>query len=158
MFTVLIGESLKKKKNYTFKKNFQLKKFPSFAKNGLTKFIQGGDFSDDGLSLFILNGRVINPKKKRDYKGFDINNTGIWTFENINNSYGNYVTKSSLSSTFKYQYNPYKFEEPEGLTYWDLDKDERNPGKSGQIHAILLAHIPRQKIYLKHYRIEYEEK
>ena len=46
-------------------------------------------------------------------------------------------------------------EEPEGLTYWDLD-GRKVPGIEGQLHAILLDNDTwsDDDVYLKHYRVQ----
>jgi hypothetical protein len=51
------------------------------------------------------------------------------------------ICKSSLDGPFQYKIseNAAEYEEPEGITWWDLDQDERAPYKvRGQLHAILL--------------------
>jgi hypothetical protein len=45
-------------------------------------------------------------------------------------------------------------EEPEGLTWWDLDRSDA-PGIEGQLHAIVLDNDDNgDDIYFKHYRVE----
>lgn len=54
---------------------------------------------------------------------------------------------------FNYEFHPggLKYEEPEGMTIWDLD-DGRAPGIAGKLHVLMLDNDPRQDdIYLKHY-------
>jgi len=58
---------------------------------------------------------------------------------------------------FNYEFHPgwssyeAKYEEPEGMTIWDLD-DGRAPGITGKLHVLMLDNDPRQDdIYLKHY-------
>jgi HYR domain len=61
---------------------------------------------------------------------------------------------------FSYAYNPgpVTFEEPEGVTFWDLDADTRSPGIGGQVHVVLLDNeldgFVEDDVYVKHYRLE----
>ena len=50
-------------------------------------------------------------------------------------------------------------EEPEGLTFWDLDADGRAPGLRGQLHAVLLDNdlLTADDVYVKHYRLSLED-
>ena len=64
------------------------------------------------------------------------------------------------SAPFNFQYNPgaLTFEEPEGVTFWDLDADTRAPGISGQVHVVMLDNekedLVEDDVYVKHYRLE----
>jgi len=61
---------------------------------------------------------------------------------------------------FSYEYHPgyNRYEEPEGLTFWDLDADGRAPGISGQLHAIMLDNeVINDNVYIKHYRLETDD-
>ncbi len=66
------------------------------------------------------------------------------------------------SGAFSFPYNPGfdTFEEPEGVTFWNLDADTRAPGVSGQVHVVLLdndeavAAQGDDDVYVKHYRLE----
>jgi hypothetical protein len=63
---------------------------------------------------------------------------------------------------FNYAYNPgfSTYEEPEGLTFWDLDADPRAPNVSGQLHVVMLDNDASEvgqgddDVYVKHYRLE----
>ena len=106
-------------------------------------YMQGGEFSDDGKYLFIING-----------KGHDFNTKdgGIWVF---NFRDGKKKLKSATSGVFKYEFKPgIRMQEPEGLTYWNLDS--RNAPKiKGKLHAILLNNdaTNRDEFWFKHYDI-----
>lgn len=125
--------------------NLILKKngYPVFVPS----YIQGGCFSPNGF-LFICNGKA---------KGLDRNQGGIRVFD----QYGEFLYQSSITELpFKYEYHPGfpRFEEPEGLTFWNLDSQNGGlsaPNIEGQLHAILLYNITLQKdkIWFKHYRI-----
>ena len=60
------------------------------------------------------------------------------------------------SGSFNYEFHPggSTDEEPEGLTYWDLD-GRNAPGIQGQLHAILLDNDANgDDVYFKHYRVQ----
>lgn len=65
------------------------------------------------------------------------------------------LARSSLTKMpFQYKYNPgrYTYEEPDGVTWWDLD-DGRAPEIRGQLHAMLLDNeTSNDDVYIKHYR------
>jgi hypothetical protein len=66
------------------------------------------------------------------------------------------------SGQFNYAYDPgfSTYEEPEGLTFWDLDADSRAPNVSGQVHVVMLDNDASEAlqgdddVYVKHYRLE----
>lgn len=62
------------------------------------------------------------------------------------------IARSYQSGIFRYQFNG-KGQEPEGITYWDLNKDKRAPEISGVLHAIMLDNlgIRDDDFYFKHY-------
>ena len=107
------------------------------------RHLQGGVIGEDGR-LYISNGY---------YSGYPSRRGGIRVFDPIT---GEQLAKSSTTRLpFKYEYHPgLAAEEPEGLTWWDLD-DGRAPGVSGQLHAIMLDNDPfnEDDLYFKHYRI-----
>ena len=112
---------------------------------GLKPFMQGGDFSTDGRYLFLVNGK--------SWK-FDKDDGGVWVFDAIN---GRKITKSKQKGGFRFEFHPggTKFEEPEGITYWNLD-GRSAPSIKGQLHVILLdkdKDTNGDEFYLKHYRI-----
>jgi len=110
-------------------------------------YIQGGCFSPRGF-LFINNGRAA---------GHNENHGGIRIFD----QYGEFLFRSSRSEEpFKYEYHAGfpRYQEPEGLTYWDLDSQPSGlsaPHIQGQLHAILLnGSAGRDHIWFKHYRCD----
>lgn len=67
---------------------------------------------------------------------------------------GHVMSRSSLKKMpFKFEYHPgYRIgEEPEGITWWDLDS-RRAPSIRGQLHVIMLDTDPgsADDMYLKH--------
>jgi hypothetical protein len=116
--------------------------------------MQGGAFSPDGI-LYLCHGYMqILPTDHnlvdRDYgiKFFQFCKTG-WVR----------IGESTQDGEFRFQFRqnlPYQ-QEPEGLTWWDLDpavegEPGRAPGIEGQLHVLLLDNEAPDKIYLKHYR------
>ncbi len=115
----------------------------------IPEYIQGGCFSPSGF-LFICNGKR---KNHDEHKG------GIRAFD----MYGEFLYKSSINQNpFKYKYKPGipNWQEPEGITYWNLDVQDEGvsaPNIEGQLHAILLNFVVldrRDKIWFKHYRFD----
>ena len=112
----------------------------------LKKYMQGGAFSDDGKHLFLVNGRASSDTHSRD--------GGIWVFDFQT---GRKVLKSTTGgSDFKYEYHPGfpNAEEPEGITYWNLD-NRNAPKIRGNLHVILLNNdlTSNDEFWLKHYRV-----
>ena len=113
-------------------------------------YMQGGVFGEDGR-LYIMNGYYTNHSPDRG---------GIWI---VDPRTGRLIARSSLTDKpFKYEYHHSGFlgselkgEEPEGLTWWDLDADTRAPGIAGQLHAILLDNDwpDSDDVYIKHYEV-----
>lgn len=122
-------------------------------------YMQGGCF-DDNNHLHMMNGFVTW------YKGSYKNNWskngkgGICIYKTreapvkggVQNLY--LLKQSAQKSGFRYQFDG-KGDEPQGLTYWNLDyvKPE-SPGIKGQLHAIMLNTIGTgdDDFYFKHYR------
>ncbi len=91
---------------------------------------QGGDFTPEGDKLFIVTGF------------FDISTSphGIHVFDvSTSSSSFKRIRKSEQSGLFQYSYDPspLDYEEPEGLTFWDLT-DGRAPHIDGELHVLLL--------------------
>lgn len=63
------------------------------------------------------------------------------------------LTRSNQSHDFRYQFNG-TGDEPEGITYWDLDREATAPKITGQLHAIMLNNVGTgdDDFYFKHYR------
>lgn len=115
----------------------------------LSEYMQGGDFSTDGQYLFLMNGRTGPQHKTHD--------RGIWVFRNENYKRGTFVTKSvQHGRNFRYEYKPGLIQEPEGITYWNIDSKDPY-GLGGQLHAILLnIRGGKDSIWFKHYRLNYK--
>jgi hypothetical protein len=113
----------------------------------LYDYMQGGEFSDDGL-LYLLNGRS-------EWDGhIDESNRGIKVFDI--QTWRLVVQSCNRGCAFNYEFHPWapSWEEPEGLTIWDVDAlTNKDPNISGQLHAILYENLY-NNMYLKHYRIE----
>lgn len=120
-------------------------------KNGdpikIPQHVQGGCFSPSGF-LFICNGPT---------KWFSQPDGGIRAFD----AEGEYLYKSSSGKgPFNYEFHPgWRRQEPEGITYWNLDSDlgeNLAPYIGGQLHAILLNKRAglEDKIWLKHFRFD----
>lgn len=104
-------------------------RIPVFDENGRTPdwtAQQGGAFTSDGELLYIATGYPDAPPGPDGVHVFD---TATWRR----------VAKSSNGNMpFNFAFTPeVEWEEPEGLTLWDLD-DGRAPGIRGQLHVILL--------------------
>lgn len=114
--------------------------------------MQGGCFDNSGF-LHINNGYE---------KGYANSKGGISVFKvpkivSKNGFFVRRLASSNQKSGFRYQFTGW-LEEPEGLTYWDLDKlqngTERHPKVCGQLHAIILDNevFQKDRLYFKHYR------
>ena len=108
------------------------------------KYMQGGAF-DHQDHLHILNGYAEN---------LDAKDGGISVFDTTTSK--RIARSRNGKGDFNYQYKPQfpRYEEPEGLTYWDLD-DHRAPKISGQLHAIMLDNdLKTDDFYFKHYKLK----
>lgn len=104
--------------------------------------MQGGVFSPEG-QLYLING----------YYNTDVSKGGISVFSMHD---FHFRQKSSQRGKFRFQWDTSwdVAEEPEGITFWDLDEDDRAPHVKGQLHAILLDNDAiRDDVYMKHYRM-----
>jgi hypothetical protein len=150
-------------------------------------FPQGADMSDDGRLLYMINGSGAEEceysllQDPNDFANFTRHDgCGIHVFETTlagtldacSAGPGPCVARRIEQSrngngSFNYQYNPGLIsnrEEPEGLTYWDLDAPDAPfvPGTTstglpvgGKVHAMLLqieGLFREDDIYIKHYR------
>lgn len=110
--------------------------------------MQGGCFDNEN-HLHINNGY---------YSGYANSKGGISVFSvpkviEINSSTCvTRIAKSGQKGTFRYQFNSWG-EEPEGITYWDLNKDTRAPEIRGVLHAIMIDNVGvgDDDFYFKHY-------
>lgn len=111
---------------------------PLAGPDGATPWIihhtQGGTFTPSGELLYIVADGIL------------VFETQTWT----------QIAASSNSSSalFSYQFDDgWGFwEEPEGLTFWDLD-DAEVPGLGGQLHAVMLDNdaLEEDDVSVKHY-------
>lgn len=119
---------------------------------------QGGEYADDGQLLYFSNG----------YGGLVQASWGVHVFETRT---GSGAECSSVGDPcivarrlershdgaggFAFEFNTSNSEEPEGLTFWDLDADRRAPGLRGQLHVVLLDNdvFTDDDAYVKHYRL-----
>jgi HYR domain len=125
---------------------------------------QGGEYSDDGQLLYFSNG----------YGDFDQATWGVHVFETRAGSgaecgsagdpctIAHRVEHSHNGSggfAFEFQHDTPFREEPEGLTFWDLDADGRAPGLRGQVHVVLLDNdlLTADDVYVKHYRLSLDD-
>ena len=104
-------------------------------------YLQGGDFSAYGQELYIVNGKG---------HSFDSKDGGIWVFSGKNLRL---MKRSSGRGEFKYEFHPKccKFEEPEGITIWNVPKGRAPRIPGSQVHVILLATV--NQWYFKHYEV-----
>ena len=127
--------------------------------------MQGGTFSPDGL-LYLINRyfdkgvegfldaalEAITPGDT-EVTHFNVHTGGISVFSVDEFKY---MGKSHQRGAFRFHWNPSweVAEEPEGMTFWDLDADRRAPRIRGQVHALLLDNdLLTDDVYIKHYRI-----
>lgn len=108
--------------------------------------MQGGCFGPQRY-LFLTNGYGTD---------FNVDRGGIHVFDMDDD--GRLVESSSQSGEgLRFQFDPALItsEEPEGITWWDLD-DSRAPRILGQLHAIMLDNdlLSSDDIYFKHYRVK----
>jgi hypothetical protein len=109
--------------------------------------MQGGVFSESGHLLYVVSGFYDKHYPNDGMNVFDMQ-TGRRVAQSTN-GYGH----------FNYEFHPgwSKYEEPEGLTIWDLDNG-RAPGITGQIHVLMLDNDELDPwwpddddVYIKHY-------
>lgn len=122
------------------------------------KDMQGGCFDPDGR-LYLANGYWENYEDSLVWKPVR-HLQGIHVFEmpkemKQGRAYKvRRICKSNQKSGFKYKFDT-NGQEPEGLTWWDLDADSRAPKKErGQLHVILLDNDPggTDDLVFKHFR------
>lgn len=121
-----------------------------WPKRGFDGYMQGGDFSDDGVFLYLTNGQTNFPN------GGWTKSRGLHIIKNIDHKTGMWEKSSTQSGAngLKYKYRSTK-QEPEGLTYFDLRNDNRikDSKLKGQVHAILYTHPPSSKHLIKHFKV-----
>lgn len=113
----------------------------------IPSWMQGGCFSPAG-HLFIANGAPGDDESLGGIRAFDRDGSLL-------------VRSSNVDGPFLYEYHSYgglgtvTSQEPEGITYWDLDSLGGAPSISGQLHAILLNKewVGGDEMWLKHFRL-----
>lgn len=125
--------------------------------NYLTRgWMQGGCF-DSKNHLHISNGSPHNHPDGKTILDYSNKKGGITVYD-VPKLSQNQITsikvkaRSNQSHDFRFQFNGYR-EEPEGITYWDLD-NKQAPGISGQLHAIMIDNngTGDDDLYFKHFR------
>ena len=112
-------------------------------------YMQGGCFDHEN-HLHLANGYWKN--EDRDKQGihiFEVQAEPSQLVQNVKR-----ISKSNQKSGFKYKFDT-SGQEPEGITWWDLDNDSRAPAKErGQLHVILLDNDPggTDDLVFKHFR------
>jgi hypothetical protein len=105
--------------------------------------MQGGAFTGSGNLLYTVSGFL---DEHYDNDGINVFDTRTWTR----------VRRSSTRDMpFTYEFHPGwdEYQEPEGLTIWDLN-DGRAPGVSGTLHVLMLDNdepFSGDDAYIKHY-------
>ncbi len=139
--------------------------------------VQGGEFSDDGRFLYLssgfLAGRCADPfcfldcPDEHDSWGVHVFRTKPGTAVECGAGGDSCVVPTHRiersvdeSGGFAFEFDPFfpTCEEPEGLTFWDLDADGRAPGHGGQLHVVLLDNeADVDDVYVKHYRMSFTD-
>ena len=119
---------------------------------------QGGEFSPDGELLYLVSGGTQMSEDEEMHAGIQVFETRTW--KRVARSH------NSEDTFFKYDFNSgwSEYDEPEGLTIWDLDEGRgsyQEPGKSphiqGQLHVLLLQNyvwtdpLSGHAVYIYHY-------
>jgi hypothetical protein len=122
--------------------------------------VQGGAFSPTSRLLYLSAGYTIGFWcDGEDYDGdWMAQNGGIHVFDTSSPRTWTRIRKSAncsdCSDIFRYEFGPTLTggcDEPEGLTFWDLDQG-RAPGIRGQLHVLLLENdLDADDIFFKHY-------
>jgi FlgD Ig-like domain/HYR domain len=113
--------------------------------------MQGGAIPPDNSVIFIANGLG---DCLLSGGGTESDSFGMHAFDLAT---GQRITRSCQSGcAWRFEFNScawgYPDEEPEGITFWDLDNGAA-PGIRGQLHAILLDNdLGISDVFLKHYR------
>ncbi|MEX2494292.1 MAG: hypothetical protein WD425_21340 [Nitrospirales bacterium] len=108
-------------------------------------YLQGGDFSAYGQELYIVNGKADK---------FTNTNGGIWVFSGNDHRL---LKRSSQGGEFKFEFHPgwKKYEEPEGITIWNVPSGKAPRVPRSQVHVILLDNDwpDTDEWYFKHYEV-----
>lgn len=112
---------------------------------------QGGEYSDDWARFYFAGTHDgIHVFEERAGSAVECAPAAACTLaqrvERSHNGPGGFAFEFNDSSSVS--------EEPEGLTFWDLDADGRAPGLKGQLHVVLLDNdFLEDDAYVKHYRL-----
>jgi len=111
---------------------------------------QGGCFDDHNL-LHVVNGCN---SSDYDNLGISVFNVPVKTTEEMQDSDIKRVAKSHQENDgrFCFQFNGFH-DEPEGITFWDLNGKDHSPGFGGVLHAIMINNFGTgdDDLYFKHY-------
>lgn len=115
----------------------------------LGEYNQGGEFSGDGKLLFLCTGKAAGHVGGERAEGITVYETATWR---------RVAHSRNGSKLFAYTFRPGAYrEEPEGLTWWDLDKHPRRSelpgGIRGQLHALLIDSLGNE-FFFKHYQVD----
>jgi len=116
----------------------------------LGQFCQGGEFNADDSLLFLNNGRAAEHTGGEGAEGITVYETRTWR---------RVAFSRNGAKWFDYEFHPNspRWEEPEGLTWWDLDAHPRRaeiPGDiGGQLH-VLMIDSDGNEFFFKHYRVD----
>lgn len=108
--------------------------------------VQGGEFAPGEQLLYISSGDSLDDNSDADRGGIHVFDTA--TFRRVRHS-----GRGVAGEIFDFYFDPGfdTYEEPQGLTLWDLD-DGRAPGIRGQLHAIVRDNDDiHDDVDLKHY-------
>ncbi len=109
--------------------------------------MQGGEFSPNGELLFVSCGIFVDQYPTDGLHVFNVNN-----WQEIQRSFNGGFTCCPPYFRFAFDNSFDGGDEPEGLTYWDVD-NLNAPNVSGQLHVILYIHnyLQSNTVKLKHY-------
>lgn len=118
---------------------------------------QGGEYSDDGQLLYFVNlghGDAQSTPGVHVFIPLDGSGTECGSGGDSCVIARRIERSHNGPGGFAYQFDESVAEEPEGLTFWDLDADGRAPGLRGQLHVVLLDNdLLGDDAYVKHYRL-----
>lgn len=106
--------------------------------------VQGGDFAPGDHLLYLSSGNFDDDDNAADREGIHVIDTT--SYQRVRHS-----SRGVAGELFDFYYDPGNdtFEQPQGLTLWDLDNG-RAPGMKGQLH-VLVAEGFFERVDFKHY-------
>jgi hypothetical protein len=113
--------------------------------------VTGGDITERGSLLYLLSGTMDGHQDNDGINVFDMQ-TGRRVARSQSKGYSPVNPPPDPDEgRFVYGWSPglWDYEEPEGITIWDLD-DGRAPGIRGQLHALVLDTVWND-VAMKHY-------